>query len=88
MKASTPATLIYYAISLDGHNVDKRLIRMITDSWLKVVKSQCVHTGRNVKRSIAAKDVSKKEVRLEHAIPMKVLTEKLLNTKNWLQVYF
>ncbi|NOT10622.1 MAG: hypothetical protein HOP23_02100 [Methylococcaceae bacterium] len=67
---------------MDGHNVDKRLIRMITDSWLKVVKNECVYTGRNVKRSIAAKDASKKDVRLEHAIPMKVLIEILLTTKN------
>lgn len=62
--------------------MDKRLIRMIADSWLKVVKNECVYTGKNVKRSIAAKDASKKEVRLEHAIPMKVLIEILLSKKN------
>jgi hypothetical protein len=51
---------------------------MIADSWLKVVKNECVYTGKNVKRSVAAKEASKKDLRLEHAIPMKVLIEILL----------
>jgi hypothetical protein len=82
MNTSTAATLIYIAISMDGDNVDKRLIRMITDSWLKIVKNEDVYTHKNIKRSIAAKDAPKKDVNLEHAIPMKVLIEKLLTTKN------
>ena len=82
MNASTAATLIHIAISMDGHKVDKRLIRMITDSWLKEVKNEDVYTHKNIKRSIAAKYAIKKDVNLEHAIPMKVLIEKLLATKN------
>jgi len=82
MKTSTAATLIHIAINMDGHNVDKRLIRMITDSWLKAVKNEDVYTHKNVKRSIAAKDATKKDVNIEHAVPMKVLIQILLTTEN------
>lgn len=82
MKTKTSATLIHTAIRMDGDNVDKRLIRMITDYWLKEVRNQNVYTHKNIERSIAAKNATKKEVNLEHAIPMKVLIEKLLTTKD------
>ncbi len=60
--------------------MDKRLIRMITDSWLKAVKNEDVYTHKNIKHSIAAKDATKKDVNLEHAIPMKVLSIGLAPT--------
>ena len=82
MNTSTAATLIHIAISMEGDKVDKRLIRMITDYWLKEVKKEDVYTHKNIKRSIAAKYANKKEVNLEHAIPMKVLIEMLLKTEN------
>ncbi len=82
MNTSTAATLIHIAISMDSHNVDKRLLRLIADSWLKQVKNEDVYTHKNIKRSIAAKDATKKNVKLEHVIPMKVLIEKLLATKD------
>ena len=66
---------------MDGDNVDKRLIRMITDYWLKEVRNQNVFNHKNIERSIAAKNATKKEVTLDHAIPMKVLREKLLTLK-------
>lgn len=85
MKTTTSATLIHIAISMDGDKVDKTLIRMITDYWLKEVRKQNVFTHKNIERSIAAKNATKKEVTLDHAIPTKVLIEKFLNlltTKN------
>jgi hypothetical protein len=82
MKTTTSATLIHIAIKMDGVNVDKRLIRMITDYWLKEVRNQDVYTHKHIERSIAAKNEIKKEVTLDHAIPMKVLIEKLLTTKD------
>ncbi|MEI7866570.1 MAG: hypothetical protein WCI11_01660 [Candidatus Methylumidiphilus sp.] len=82
MKTTTSATLIHIAISMDGDKVDKCLIRMITDYWLKEVRNQNVYTHKNIERSIAAKNATKKEVNLEHTIPMNVLIEKLLTTKD------
>ena len=99
MMATTSATLIHIAISIDGDRVGKRLIRMITDYWLEEVRNQNVFTHKNIERSIAAKNIErsiaakhatknaaknaiKKEVTLDHAIPMKELIEKLLTTKD------